>query len=100
MQDAQVVDEMHIARLRADAQLGRASKRLEDVKGFELDLGETREAGRARVRYAAEERGPVEIDDQAGVVVEEDGAAVEVREGERPVGTRESPNDVGTSGGE
>lgn len=100
MQDTEVVDEMHVVRLGSDAQLGCASKRFQDIEGFELRLGESRKAGGARVRYTAEERGPVEIDDQAGVVVEEDGAAVEVREGERPVGPRESPNDVGTSGGE
>lgn len=81
VKDGQIVDEMHVARLRLDAQLDAVRNLLDHVQRRQLLLRRLGQPLVPRVRLAAQERGAPKVDNELAVLHEEGWACLEARDG-------------------
>lgn len=79
MEDHQVVDEVDVAGLGLDLELSGLSDCLNCIEGLTLTGVQLGQCLGTRMRWAADEWGTTEVDDDPVIVVEQDGAAVESR---------------------
>jgi len=83
VEDAKVVDEVHISGLRLDLQLRGPRDGLDGIQRLELARRDGREVTRARMSLVSDQGRTAEVHDELRVVIEDDRSAVEPRTGSK-----------------
>ena len=78
VKDGQVVDEMHVASLGLDLELGGLRNRLDGIQRLLLLACQCGEVAGSGVSLVAKERSAAEIHDQLAFLMEDDGAAMKL----------------------
>ena len=81
MEHGKVIDEVHVAGHGLDLKAILLGDGLDVVECLKLILVDCREASRAGMGNAADERGATKVGDEPTVLAEDDGAALKARPG-------------------